>query len=167
MPEAPRPPHNANTPVANATRPASGTDTVICGCKLPHGIKLQRFIETEQQEDMMGGGKRIVKVYRPTNETFRLNGTALPLLRDPGREYPLIINGTAYTFGVPADLWHAWHETMKNEPMVTQGLVFAAAQQSDVDAMARDSRDQPTGMEPISPQGDVRMPRHISTATAV
>jgi len=135
--------------------------TVTVGCKLPNGLILRVFQMADSQE-MSPLGVRDVKVARDTGKHIRINGNAAPKGRSPtdaAGNYIPIIGGYALTHGVDADLWDAWFAANKDTDMVRNGMIFAHAKTSEVEAAARGNEARKSGLEPMDTQGDVRMPK--------
>lgn len=150
-------------PKANAERPHGGA-TVIVGCRLPFGYVLQTYVMREEDERMTGGGVRRVAVARKTGHTFRLNGNRVRI----GQTADWIIaNGAGLTRGIPEEVWQAWLNDHKDEPIVKNGVIFAHSRENEVRAMAKDFRQQPTGLEPYNPTNDPRKPRAPRGETVV
>jgi hypothetical protein len=158
--------HSPAAPSVSQSKPATGQDTVIVACRLPHGLWLRRFVPQEESEHVLGGGVRTVKVYRETGERFRIAGNAMLLLRVPDGKYPEIISGAALTFGVPADLWESWLAANKDSPMVREGLVRAVPNYTDARSYAQETRDVKSGLEPLERDGDPRMPSGVTRTVA-
>ena len=75
--------------------PESGTVTVAC--KLPHGIIIRDRIESSVNENILGGGTRKVKVFRPTGPRIRIKGPTVPSVFIRHVE---VVGGYAITEGV-------------------------------------------------------------------
>lgn len=151
------------------TTTASIATTVTVACKLPHGLWLRRFKSAEEPEAQRDGTIKMRTIYREEGERFRINGNAMPAIRDPEKDYPTIVggyNGYALTSGVPADLWCAWLEANKDTAMVRKGLVFACEKSADASQEAKRNLGVRTGLEPLAKDGDARMPRGISQEKA-
>lgn len=149
--------------------PATSGAAVTVACKLPHGIWLHRDEPRVETTAVLGGGIREIKVHRRTGERFRINGNAIPALRDPERDYPAIVgghNGYALTHGVPADLWAAWLHANRDSDMVRNGLVFACDKAGEARDRAREQAEVRSGLEPLAKDGDPRMPRRVTPAAA-
>ena len=141
---------------------------VTVACKLPHGIWLRTFQPHEEDAVKRDGSTERVTIYREAAR-FRIRGNAIPVTRDPEKDYPQVLggpNGYALTHSVPAELWASWLEANKDSSIVTNKLIFAAERSDTVRAEAKECASIKTGLERLSRDGDERMPRRIATSRA-
>jgi hypothetical protein len=137
------------------TPPATGTDTVSVACKLPGGLILRRFEWVDTVEASPTGPKS-VRISRPVaGSEFHIKGNAelnsmAPNLMDRfgSTAFP---GGFAITDGVPADLWEAWHDLMRDSAMIREGLVFALPHAAEAAAEAKTRASLRSGLEAIDP----------------
>lgn len=144
---------------------ASAARTVTVACNLPHGITLRAFRPVKIQQPVMGGGLREVTEYQDTGSRFQVRGNAVPAMPEKAFRFPEIANGYALTAGVPAELWEEWLKANKDSPMVANGCIFAV--ERDAAGQAKREGERTSGLEPINPDGDIRMPRRGRNVSAV
>jgi hypothetical protein len=127
--------------------PATGTATVVVGCKLPHGFICELF-EKRTIKEVTLGGSREAEQFFPTGERFVINGAA----RKPGQEGgPMLRNGFAITRGMPKAFWEKWYEANKTLPAVVNGLIVAEDSVAKVSDAAKERKAQKTGQERVDP----------------
>jgi hypothetical protein len=153
----PAPPTEPTRPVVakKVDAPVSGTATVSVGCKLPSGLILRRF-EWHEETELGPIGSRTVRVSRPVaGSEFHIKGNAelnhMPAGMIDRFGANLFPGGFAVTEGVPADLWSAWHEVMRDSQMCREGLIFALADPAEAAAEARTRASLRSGFEAIDP----------------
>lgn len=134
--------------------------TVTVACKVPNGLILRLFDMVDVEEPVMGGGVRVVKRARPRDGQVTLNGPAVPY----GERRPAGAGGYAYTFGVDAEFFEEWLKQNAETDVVRNELVKHAASRSRLDGVCRDLKDVRSGLEPITPDKDKRIPPRIRTA---
>lgn len=122
-------------------------DVVTVACKLPCGFIMREFAANPEDELVMGGGSRRVTVHRPTGRQVTILGTGARVGSPP----PILIRGFRLTPDVPKALWDGWLAANRDSDMVRNGLVYAAPQQRDVEAFAREHETARTGLEGIDP----------------
>lgn len=134
--------------------PATGTDTVTVACKVANGIVLEVSEMRDVDEPTgFGGGTRTTKKAFPVGERFVLRGNAVdraPGRRDEESEFPRA-GGAALTSGIPRDFWERWLEQHRNDPVVTNNLVFAHGTLDGASGMSRERKDVESGLEGIDP----------------
>lgn len=131
--------------------------TVTVACNLPHGLVLRTFAPSKINVPMLGGGLREMEEHHEAGR-ITINGNAIPALRDPMKEYPALTpNGYALTHGVDAELWASWLNANKNSPVVVNKCIFAV--EKDAVGEARRAGEAKSGLEPLTPDRDPRMPR--------
>lgn len=143
----------------------SSSGTVTVGCKLPGGLILRLFEFREQPEPILGGGTKMVQMSTEVGERVIIHGCAAPHGQSPAA--PLTNQGYALTFNVPAEFFENWLEQNRDMDMVRNGLIFAASSTnaSDVNAKSRERDGIRSGMEPLEPDTDPRMPKRVATAS--
>lgn len=104
--------------------------TVVVYCKIPNGYHLT------------------VKDTAGVDHTIRINGPANKV-SEPLRHVVLAGHGATT---VPKDHWDAWLETHQNLDPVKRGHIFAAEKPQVGKDMARERKDNRTGLEPIDPK---------------
>jgi hypothetical protein len=153
----------------NVVKPSSSGGKVVVGCKL--GIAYYDIYLCKQEEvyENTQTGPRLIKQYKPVLEsTVRLRGTAYPRGTPPDGfpDKPVIVEGAALNFDVDEDFWNAWVEQNKLNPMVQNRMIYAHATIDGAKAIARELKDQQSGLEPINPKSktDPRMPKSTNAA---
>lgn len=120
-------------------------EMVIVGCRHPHGIILRLYDMVDSREAAGAGRYDVVKVARPRNQTFTLNGYV-------DRRLPVAVDGIGMygvTRDIPSDFFNEWMKQNADSPIVKNGIVFAATKQSDFDAIGREYKSETTGLEPL------------------
>jgi len=97
--------------------------TVIVGCKLPHGITLER----------------------PTNPAQKITLN--------GRNKSIIIGADHCTTEVDADFWAEWEMMNPEFPALKSKSIFVAKTSSDATAMAKEFKAEKTGFEAMATDG--------------
>jgi hypothetical protein len=120
--------------------------TVTVACKLPHGIKIRDYIEGKFHENVMGGGTRPVKVFRPVGPVIRIKGPQVPTVFIRLVE---VVGGYAITDGIDADVWGRWLNWNKDSDAVTRNLIFGDEKRDKVLARAREFASIKSGVEPL------------------
>ena len=149
--------HPGSLPTVAQTR----TRQYIVACKL--GVRLFRIQHTEMvekfEQNMQGG--RMVKEGRPSGPAIELRGTSYPrgTVPDGYGPPPLIVDGAALNFGIDADWFDEWLRQHEKDPIVVNKLIFCHEKQDHVEGMARESREIKSGLDPVNPKSDPRMPR--------
>lgn len=126
---------------------------VTVACKLPHGIKIRDHVERTEFENVMGGGTRKVKRWRPMGKIYRIKGPNVPLQFLRLIE---VVGGYAITTGIPLNIFERWLEWNKGSAMVRNHLIFGGENRDDVIAKAKEYESSKTGVEPL----DTRMKKN-------
>ena len=140
----------------------SGTTTVAC--KIPNGLWLRVFDQIEQHEPVMGGGTRPVKKAILRGEPVRVHGPATPFGEAPKC---LIVGGYAHTPNVDADFFAKWLEQNADHDAVKNGLIFASEKRGYVEGESKASESRRSGLEPIAPGSDPRIPKGNRSVSSV
>ena len=127
--------------------------TVIVACKVPNGVILKVWRFEDDEEAVLGGGKRTFK--RPVQDgpSYELKGPAAPVR---GRPQAPVAGGYALNKGIPLEFWQKWLEQYKDSALVVNKMVFAAEKPDRIIAEARDNRDVRSNMEPLRPGTDTK-----------
>lgn len=147
-------------------RPSS--DTVIVACKIPIGVELQCSKEQEYQEEYRDsdGRPRIRSRTRliKGGDTIMITGTAYPIGQAPAgyRDKAAMAGGYALTFGVNKEFFDRWMEQNELNPIVVNRMIFGFEKIEDVKAKAKNYASLRSGMEPLNPENDPRMPRPLA-----
>ena len=148
-------------PGSGPSLPQTRTRQYVVGCKLgirSIALQLSPLVDKEQ---MGSQGSRIVKEAQRTGPVVILRGTAYPRGTIPdGYEPPaMIVDGAALNFGIDADWMDQWLEEHQRDPLVLNKLIFAREKEEDAKAIAREHKDVKSGLDPVNPKGDTRMPK--------
>lgn len=142
-------------------KPQHAGDKVIVACKLGvayYDIQHSKIVEKFEQN--MQGGKTIKEANR-VGAVVRLRGTAYPRGTPPQGfpTAPIIVNGAALTMGVDRAWFEEWLDQHKLDPIVMNKMVFAHATLDGVTGEAKDLEAVLSGLDPINPKGDARIPK--------
>jgi len=134
-----------------ASRPATGTVTVVVGLKHPSGLILQGF-KKKKVNVATPMGFREEEIYDRVGNPFPLKGNAqmLDLHHRLGMQFDS--GGYAITPGVPADLWEQWLTFNIDSPLVTEELIFAEDDEASARAHGRELAKKRSGLEAIDPE---------------
>ena len=145
----------------------AGDKVTVCS-KLPFALEIQRC-ETRQQRVTHRGEAWNEPVSFKVGPVATIAGNNYPIGAPPEGtvwpDRPQMANGFAMTFGVDRDLWESWLADNQENPFVKDGLVFAQPKVDDAKAQARDNRERDSGLGPLKPDTDRRMPKKISSRT--
>lgn len=120
--------------------------TVVVACKLPHGIKIRDYEEGVTHENVMGGGTRKVKVFRPIGPVIRIKGPQVPTEFIRLVE---VVGGYAITEGVDAEVFGRWMRWNADMPAVANLLIFGAEKRDEVLSLARERTGIKSGLESL------------------
>jgi hypothetical protein len=129
---------------------------VTVACKYPPGVIIRGFKMVPRQEIIMGGQTRDIVEAVPTGEIFVIKGPGAPFGQSPKAP---VSSGFALTANVDAAVWEQWLAQNKDSELVRNGLIFAHAKPAELDAVTRANETRRTGLEPMTPDGDPRMPK--------
>ncbi|CAN7375042.1 hypothetical protein LJR220_003343 [Bradyrhizobium sp. LjRoot220] len=121
-------------------------NTVTVACKMPHGVMIRDFAEGKVMEDVLGGGKRPTKVFRPVGRPIRVKGPVVP---DQFIRLVEVVGGYAITEGVDARVFAKWIDANKEAPFVTNELIFGHENGDIVRGWAKEHAAVRSGMEPL------------------
>jgi len=142
-------------------KPQSAGAKVIVALKLGiayFDIQLCK-IEEKFEQNMQGG--RTVKEATRIGQIIRLRGTAYPRGTPPEGfpERPEIVDGAALNYGIDKDFFDEWMRQNRLNPIVVNNLIFAHESISGVRGKAKDLSAFLSGLEPVNPKKDARIPR--------
>ena len=80
------------------------------------------------------------------------------------RDRPETVAGAALTHGVDKAFWDRWLDENKTSPMVVNGLIFAHEKVDFVKGKARENKALKSGLDPLVPDNDPRMPKKLVAA---
>ena len=139
------------------------TEVVTVACKLPNGLILRTFRKETITQAVIGGGTRQTDQFVPTGQQHTINGNAPPFakpLLDAAGNAINLEQSFALTHDIPKAFWELWLEQNKDTAIVKYSLIFASGKPIELRAMAKASRDEKHGLEPIDTHpesGDPRM----------
>lgn len=134
---------------------------VTVACKIGVGWFQLQLCRLDTVDEQTQTGVRQVKKWTRTGQIVRVRGTAYPRGTPPEGfpERPQMIHGAALTPGIDKDFWDQWVEQNRLNPVVVNGLIFAHEAPADIAAQAAELKDVTSGLDPINPKGDKRMPK--------
>lgn len=141
--------------------PKRSGEQVVVGCKIGVAyIDLQLQKPNRVWENTQTGPREIT-IYQKTGNVVRIRGTAYPRGTPPEGfpERPVMVEGAALTFGVDKEFWDEWVKQNHLNPIVMNGMVFAHKNIDQVRGIAKETAANKSGLEPINPKGDKRMPK--------
>src|SRR5262245_40070525 len=105
------------------TRPATGSDTVVIGCKLPMGLFISRYElrDVPVPGTNEAGTVKQCLVVEDTRFFIRGPNSTLPTeVPSVAGVYPALVNSGNYalTSGVPKDLWDFWYQHNRQSDLV-------------------------------------------------
>ena len=121
------------------------TETVIVGCKLPHGIILELGY-------ILGKGGEVTR--GPKYQSFVIKGT------NEGRQFKgekATAGEWALTPNVPKDFWDEWLKKNGELGYVKADLIFAMPEAKSAATVVREREALTTKLEPLDPKGDPRV----------
>lgn len=142
-------------------RPSSAGQKVVVACKLGVAyVDIQHCKIEEKFEQNMQGGRLINEATR-TGSVVRLRGTAYPRGTPPAGfpERPEIVGGAAINRGIDKDWFVEWLRQNAKNPLVVNKLIFAHETEDGVRGQAKDLAAFLSGLEPVNPGKDSRIPR--------
>lgn len=139
-------------------KPATTGETVTVGCKTPNGLVLQLQTKQMVRYPVMGGGFHEEEQMRPDPNlpTYTLFGNRVPFGEQPRC---LIIGGFAMTPGIPRDFMDKWLSQNRQLDIVKAGLIMVHKTTDHARGEATEKKDLRSGLEPIRPGNDVRIPK--------
>ncbi|MHB8272523.1 peptidoglycan binding domain-containing protein [Bradyrhizobium sp.] len=149
-------------------RPQHAGAKVIVACKLGiayFDIQLCQMDEKFQQ-NMQGG--RMVKEATRTGSIVRLRGTAYPrgTLPEGFPERPVTIHNAALNYGVDRHFMEVWMEQNRLNPIVMNDMIMVDDNEDRLKARLKEVADKLSGLEPVNPKADHRMPKPINAAVS-
>lgn len=139
--------------------PKPGTVTVAC--KIPNGLILQNTVFESQNEPVMGGGHRDVKIGRKMGPRHVLKGPALAV--GVVQTAAMGAGGFVLNFGVPKDLWDEWVRQNHDNDALNAGLIYGHESIDHVTAHCREHEHVMSGLEPLNP---AKLPREVARSSA-
>ena len=124
--------------MANDSNMSNKNDTVIVGCKLPHGYIMEIIPKPNESWQPPPAGPRM-----------SLNGA-----NTVASDSPVYVNPRIFGYGrtvIPREFWDRWFAQNKDREVVAKGFIFAEAKEPDFRAHARDGLSEQTGLEGLNP----------------
>lgn len=140
----------------NAAQRRTG-ETVTVALNHPAGIIMRVFEMVKDYEPVLGGGQREIQKAEMRGEPIRLNGNAVGKGFIPSWR---VVAGFALTPGVPKEFWDLWCEQNKDLPLLKNHLICAYPSIDGATAMAEERAGLRSGLEPIVPDNDPRIPKN-------
>jgi hypothetical protein len=130
------------------SKPATGQETVIIGCKLPSGITLEVGLQTL---GLNSDGKRFTQVKRLDNyERIVLKGWHHH--NTTGLQLPAGTNMRPFlNRGISKAAWEEWKRTHENSWLIKNGILFEAAGEAEAQSKALDAMEGPAVFAPLDP----------------
>jgi hypothetical protein len=135
---------------------------VVVACKVPNGLILRIGHFVPVFVPVMGGGMKEVQEWRPGEISVTVLGPARPIGGDA--RVPTA-HGYGITYDVDADFWKKWSEDNKDHDALKNHQLYAHEKNEFVVKWCAEHASVKSGLEPIVPDSDTRVPRHVSTAT--
>ena len=110
--------------------------TIVIGCKLPNGIIIEHPLNPA--------------------DTVELNG----------KNKALILGSEYGTTEVDADFWEQWHAVNSDVGPVANNAIFVAKNTSELVAVAKELKEELTGIEPMRTDGKDTRAGKVKTASA-
>ena len=137
-------------------------ETVTVACKLGVAYYDIYLCRKETVSENTQTGPRDITRFTPQRETtVRLRGTAYPrgTVPDGFPEKPLIVEGAALNPGISKEFWDTWADQNRLNPLVMNRMIFADINLDFVKGIAKETKDMQSGLEPINPKKDARIPK--------
>ncbi len=135
--------------------PATGTSTVVIGCKVPNGIIMREFKMVERTIKIHGMVST-EELAQETGKRFTVRGPALAFGQIPNIP---IAGGFALTPGVPADLARTWFKQNADSDIVQNQLIFMESTVERAQARAVELSSIKSGLESLDP---ANLPREFT-----
>lgn len=117
-------PNNTANTKSNQT---NSTTTVTVYCKLPNGFLMENMADRDH----------------PDYRSIGLKG--INHMHIAGAQFGV-------TQGVPKDYFESWQKRMAKFKVIRNGLIFAAANETDGNAMVKELKGLKSGLEPLVPK---------------
>ena len=124
-------------------------------CKIPNGLNLRVFQMVDHDEPVMGGGTKTVKRAQQIGEIVKVHGPATPFGQAP---LCPISGGYAITRNIDADFFALWLSQNADHDAVKNNLIRHHEKYQNVHDEAKAFAKTKSGLEPIDPASDSRIP---------
>lgn len=140
--------------------------TVACKIAVPW-FALQLCERREVSENTQTGPRTIEQWFR-TGRVVNVRGTAYPAGTPPEGfpARPQLVAGYALTHGVDKEFWDAWVAQQAKAPYVQSGMIMAYEKLDMINGAARERVNELSGLEPLNPKSDPRVPRSTNGAVS-
>lgn len=125
----------------NNTGKLSGTDAVVVGCNLPHGLVME-----------------VGKAGDSNYARYVIAGANADHPNRPDKTRIVAMGGRFALTTIPADFWKKWYDKNKDKAFVRNGSIFVHTSQADAIANGKDVGTVKTGLEGLNPNGDRHTP---------
>jgi hypothetical protein len=129
---------------------------ITVACKVPNGLLLRNFKLVDRDEAVAGGGYKTVKRAEVDGSPVKINGPRVPFNQAPAHT---VLGGYAFTPGVDSAFFERWLKDNADHPAVVNNLIFASDKAGTVEGKAKEFKALKTGLEPLHPAGDPRLPK--------
>lgn len=139
---------------------------MIVACKIAVPYFDLQLCEMQEVQENTQTGPRTIKQWARVGDIVRIRGTAYPRGTPPEGfpAKPQMVNGYALTHGVPKDFWDAWIKQHAKAPYVISGMITAHESLDHVRGHAKERVGQMSGLEPLKPDRDPRVPRSTNAS---
>lgn len=151
---------NSRTKTRTQVTKVNDSGTVTVACKVPNGIVLRLHRLVDVIEATPDGGRKVKMAQQYGNE-YTVHGPARPFGQAPRTT---VVGGYALTKGVPADFWNEWLRQNAHSDLVRNNQIHAYHTLDAVKGEAQEKAKVRSGMEPIVPDKDPRIPKRIKSA---
>lgn len=134
---------------------------VYVACKIPSGLVLRVGQFREVQQPILGGGVRMVQEWYPIDKQFTVFGPARAAGMDAKAP---VISGFAITKDVDVDFMEKWMQDNQEHAAVQNHQIFFHEKYETLTKMCNEFAKVKSGLEPIVPDNDERVPRNVKTA---
>ena len=135
-------------------------EMVTVACKIPTGLILRNFEMVEHSEPVMGGGTKATKGARQIGGSVKIHGCSAPFGQLPA--VPLA-GGYALTPNIDKQFIDEWMKQNAESDIVKNKLIFTHDKAEFVHKRAQDNASLNSGLQPLVPDADARIPRSIKT----
>jgi hypothetical protein len=161
------PAHEAATKAQGESKKVtSAGEKVVVASKLQFPLRIRNFRMVNVTEQRPNAPSKEISQAEALLDTFVVHGVAK--LRGAGRaditDNRRMNFGYAFTEGIDKESYDRWAHDNKDQPFMTNKLVFAMPDLREAEAKAKDNEKRITMHEPIDPAGDTRTNKNIETA---
>ena len=138
---------------------------VTVACKIGVGWFDLQLCEKRIVKENTQTGPRDIEQWFRLPRIVRIRGTAYPRGTPPEGypERPEMVGGFALTRNVDKDFWDEWEKQNSRSPFVQNKMIFAYESNDAVVGQAKELAETLSGLEPLNPKKDSRMPKPTNT----